>query len=240
MKHPKKFLSEGEEIIFDVHHHPVVLWRPFFLVLFYTTAWLVLLFSVDFFGSGWPLLVGAVLLGVLLAVLTWKTEVWLHVNLVLTNYRLIYRVGVLSRSAWEIPLSSITDISLSQTVVGRAIGLGDLVIKSYSQSGQTPYFGLRHPNQLKQKILEQIHKATGAAAGEGPRAIAEEVARTIERTQPTHEITAVPPERPPLYSEIVDQIERLEELRRRGVLSDEEFQKAKDGLLSRLGKEQEG
>ena len=240
MRYPEKFLSEGEEIIFDVHHHPVVLWRPFFLVLFYTTAWLALLFTVDFFGSGWPLLAGAVLLGLLLVVLSWKVEVWLRVNLVLTNYRLMYRVGVLSRSAWEIPLSSITDISLIQTIGGRVIGLGDLVIKSYSESGQTPYFGLRHPNQLKQKILEQIHRVTGAAAGEGPRAIAEEVARTIERTQPTHEIAAVPPERPPLYSEIVDQIERLEELRGRGVLSDEDFQKAKDDLLSRLGKEHEG
>jgi uncharacterized membrane protein YdbT with pleckstrin-like domain len=184
--------------------------------------------------------VGAVLLCVLLLVLAWRLEVWLHVSLVLTNHRLIYRVGVLSRRAWEIPISSIADISLVQTISGRAIGLGDLVIKSYSESGQTPYFRLRRPNQLKQKILEQIRKATGAAAVEVPRAIAEEVARTMERTQPTHEIAVVPPERPPLYSEIVDQIERLEELRGRGVLSDQEFLKAKDDLLSRLGREQEG
>lgn len=240
MRYPEKLLSKGEEIVFDVHHHPVVLWAPLLLVLVYTAAWLALLFMVDFLGRGWWLLGGAVLLLVLLAVLAWKIEVWLHANLVLTNQRLIYRVGVLSRRAWEIPLSSISDVSMIQTFLGRAIGAGDLVIKSSTQNGKTPYFMLRHPDRLKQKILEQVHRATGVAAGEVPRAIAEEVARTLERTQPTHEIAALPPERPPLYSEIVDQIERLEELRGRGVLSDEEFQKAKDGLLSKLGKEPEG
>lgn len=240
MRYPEKLLSEGEETVFDVHHHPVVLWRPLLLALCYLAAWLALLFTVDFFGRDWPLLGGSVLLLVLLAVLVWKAEVWLHVNLVLTNHRLVYRAGVFSRREWGIPLSRISDVTLIQTVVGRAIGLGDLVIKSSAENGQTPYFRLRHPEQLKQKILEQAGKATEVAAGEGPKAIADEVARTMERTQPTHEIAALPPERPPLYSEIVDQIERLEELRRRGVLSDEEFQKAKDGMLSRLGKEPEG
>jgi uncharacterized membrane protein YdbT with pleckstrin-like domain len=240
MKYPEKLLSKGEEIVFDVHHHPVVLWAPLLLVIVYTAVWLTLLFMADFLGSGWWLLGGAVLLLVLLAVLAWKIEVWLHVNLVLTNQRLIYRAGVLSRRAWEIPLSSISDVSLIQSAPGRVIGVGDLVIKSSTQSGKTPYFRLRRPDRLKQKILEQVHRATGVTVGGAPSVIAEEVARTIERTQPTHEIAAVPPERPPLYSEIVDQIERLEELRRRGVLSDEEFQKAKDDLLSRLGKEPGG
>ena len=240
MKYPKKSLSEGEEIIFDVHHHPVVLLRPIFLVLFYTAAWLALLFMVDFFGSGWALFAGAIVFLALLAVLIWKVEAWLHVNLVLTNYRLIYRAGVFSRRAWGIPISRISDVTFIQTVGGRAIGLGDLVIKSSAGNGQTPYFRLRHPDQLKQKILEQAWKAAEEAAGRGPKAFAEELARTIERAQPTHELAAVPPERPPFYSEIVDQIERLEELRRRGTLSDEEFQTAKDGLLSRLGKEQNG
>src|SRR5450830_583874 len=229
MRYPEKLLSEGEETVFDVHHHPVVLWRPLLLALCYLAAWLALLFTTLFRSRGWPLLGGSVLLLVLLAVLVWKAEVWLHVNLVLTNHRFIYRAGVFSRRSWGIPLSRISDVTLIQTVVGRAIGLGDLVIKSSAENGQTPYFRLRHPEQLKQKILEQARKAT-----------ADEVARTMERTQPTHEIAALPPERQPLYSEIVDQIERLEELRRHGVLSDEEFQKAKDGLLSKLGKEPEG
>jgi uncharacterized membrane protein YdbT with pleckstrin-like domain len=240
MKYPDRLLSKGEEIVFDVHHHPLVLWKQLALVLVYLAAWLALLFKFDFFGSGWSLLVGSVLLFVLLAALVWKIEIWLHVNLVLTNHRLIYRAGVLSRREWEIPLSRISDVALTQTIGGRAFGLGDLVIKSSAEKGQTPYFRLRHPERLKQKILEQVRLATGVAAGEGPKAIAEEVVRTMDSTQPTREIAAVPPERPPLYSEIVNQIERLEELRRRGVLSDEEFQKAKDDLLSRLGKEQEG
>jgi len=236
MRYPNKLLSEGEEVVFDVHHHPLVLWGPVALVVCYLAAWLALLFTVDFLGRGWLLLAGSVLLLLLLVVLLWKTEVWLHANLVLTNYQLIYRAGVFSRKSWGIPLSKIDDVSLSQTILGRAFGAGDLVIKSSTERGRTPYFRLPHPDRLKQKILEQVGLASGAAAGEVPKAIAEEVVRTMERTQPTQEITTVPPERPPLYTEIVDQIERLEELRRRGVLSEEEFQKAKDGLLSRLGR----
>jgi hypothetical protein len=77
------------------------------------------------------------------------------------------------------------------------------------------------------------------ASGERARELALEVARAVQREQPTGELPLIPPERPPLYSEIVDQIERLDSMRERGVISGAEFEEAKQAMMARLKKEPE-
>jgi hypothetical protein len=86
-------------------------------------------------------------------------------------------------------------------------------------------------------MLEGAHAAQNGPAGD--RELALEAARTVSREQPTLELPPLPPERPPLYSEIVDQIERLDAMRERGVISGGEFDEAKQGLLARLNREPE-
>lgn len=234
MKYPESLLSTDESVVFDVHHHLFVLWKPAMLVLAFVAVWLVVLFLAT--SSGWVVFAGLAILLVLSLYMAWRVQVWAHTNLVLTDQRLIYQTGVFTRQSREIPLAKINDVSFMQMVLARMLGMGDLVVESASESGPFAYFNVPDPERLKMQILEHIRHSH--VHGERA-AIEKEVAIAVEKHQPTGEITPLPPERPPLYSEIVDQIERLDSMRERGVLTDDEFEQAKAALLDRLSRGQE-
>jgi uncharacterized membrane protein YdbT with pleckstrin-like domain len=156
---------------------------------------------------------------------------------VLTDQRLVYQTGVITRHSREIPLAKINDVSFYQMVLGRLFGMGDLVVESASESGPFAYFNVPRPERLKMQLLESIKAAHGTPAGAAE--IQKHVAMAVEAHQPTSEMVHLPPERLPLYSEIVDQIERLDDMRERGVLSVEEFQEAKEALLKKLAREKD-
>jgi len=236
VKYPESLLSNDETVLFDVHHHPVVLWWPVLLVCLYLALWVALLVTVRFFREGPVLIACAAVLSVLAAFLVSRALLWSHTNLILTDHRLIYRTGVFTRNSREIPVPTITDVSSSQLILGRIFGYGDLLVESASEYRKLPYFDFPHPDKLKLSIVEQV-RAGDVAGGNDVSSVAEEVAMAVARAQPTQTLAAVPPERPPLYSEIVDQIERLDELREKGTLSDEEFRKAKESLLDRMSKD---
>jgi uncharacterized membrane protein YdbT with pleckstrin-like domain len=232
MRYPESMLSADESVVFDVHHHASVLMGPVLLFFGFLAAWLVVLFLAS--SSEAVIFGGLAVLLVLSLVLAWKVQVWTHANLVLTNLRLIYQNGVISRRSREVPLSKINDVSFVQLVLGRLLGMGDLIVETASESGPLEFYRMPAPDKLKMQILERIHTVHAAQASQGPADIQKEVAAAVERHQPTAEFVPLPAERPPLYSEIVDQIERLDAMRERGVLSPEEFQQAKDALLNRL------
>lgn len=240
MSFPGRLVSDDESIVFDVRHHFAVLWRPVLAELIYIVVWLLLVISFDFFGHGYVFLLGFLVWACLFLFCAWRILLWSRAHLVLTNFRLIYGSGVLARHTRETTLAQITDVSILQSVPGRVLGFGDLLVQSSTESGPVPYFGMPDPHGLKSKIQEQMRAGAGRAGAADPEALAHEVARAVSSAQPTREVVALPPERPPLYSEIVDQIERLDAMRVRGVLSDEEFERAKKGLIDRLSSEPEG
>ncbi len=241
MKYPKSALAADETVVFDVHHHISVLLKPMLLFDVCLIAWLILLTNVDYFRRGWVLAAGLALLIALFAFQAWRLLVWTHANFMLTDRRLVYRSGVFTRRSREIPLSKINDVTTIQMFLGRIFSSGDLVIKLDSSSGteKSAFFRLPQPEKLKLAILQQAHTLRAEIAGRRTSSLASEIAHAVKREQPTYELPPLPPERPPLYSEIVDQIERLDALRERGTLTDSEFEEAKQGLMARLKKETE-
>lgn len=238
MKYPESLLSEGENKIFDLHHHPLVAWKGALLLAIYLAAWITLLVTVEFFRYRWSVRVGLFILLILALVFACGVARWTHVLLVLTDRRLIYRTGVLSRRSREIALSKIIDVSSTQTVLGRLFGYGDLYVQSELDNRLDLYHMMPGPEDLKMQIIEQVRRQSGDTGDQ--RRLADEVARAMHRHQPTEQMAVVPPERLPYYSEIVEQIERLDRLRARGTLSEEEFQRAKENLLDRLERKEEG
>ncbi len=235
MKYPDSLLSPDESVIFDVHHHPYVLFGPAVLFVAALAGWLAVFFSWRG-RPGWFVYGGLALLLALAVHLAWKVQVWAHTGLVLTDQRLVYRSGVFARHSREVPLSRINDVSFHKMVRGRVLGMGDLVVETAGAAGPFAFYHVPAPERLKTQMLEQVRAAAEVPDGVS---IQKEVATAMERHQPTSEMPPLPPERPPLYAEIVDQIERLDAMRERGVLSVEEFQQAKDALLARLSKGRE-
>jgi uncharacterized membrane protein YdbT with pleckstrin-like domain len=235
MRYPDSALLTDEVVVFDVHHHAVVLLRPVLLAVAFFTVWIALLAVLEPFRKDWALLIVLIIFLFLIGYVAWRVVVWTRVNLVLTDRRLIYEYGVLTRHSQEIHLSKIIDVSSTQMVLGRLLNYGDLLIKTAPDSRESAFFDLPHPERLRLDITERTHTVTSSDESRGH--FVEEVARAVTRERPTAELPALPAERPPIYSEIVDQIERLDILRERGVLSEAEFSEAKEGLLSRLKKE---
>lgn len=127
---------------------------------------------------------------------------WLTTQYVITNERVVRRAGVFSRSGVEIPLESITNVAFNQSLVERIIRSGDLVIESAGESGQSRYSDIPDPEGLQSLIYQQREARTVALRrGEGSGA------------------------------SVGVELERLADLRDRGVLTSEEFEAQKRKLL---------
>jgi uncharacterized membrane protein YdbT with pleckstrin-like domain len=107
-------------------------------------------------------------------------------------------------------LERINDVTFSQSVFERLIGIGDLVIESAGEHGQSTFSDIRDPEAVQLQIYRQM-EANGRRRG--------------------GYLTAAAPERPP--GALTD-LERLADLRDRGAVTEEEFQAKKRELLDRL------
>ena len=133
---------------------------------------------------------------------------WVSTSLVVTTSRLIRRTGVLARSGREIPLAALTDISYHQRLLQRLIGAGDLLLESAGRQGQEVFPDLPRPGP--HPAGRSPLRSTGS--GGRPR-----------RSGAAAEPWSIPA-----------QIEQLDGLRRRGLITDAEFQAKKAQLLDRL------
>jgi len=211
---PERLLSEDEELIYDLRPHWWTLVVPVLITVLVTVA----------VGAAWAVTPGGSLqaparlvigmAGLLLLALLVVGRVlrWLTTHFVLTTERLIFRSGVVAKFGREIPLERINDVTFSQSVFERLIGIGDLVIESAGEHGQSTFSDIRDPEAVQLQISRQMEangrRRSGYAAAAAPA-----------------------PERPP---GVLSDLERLADLRDRGAVTEEEFQAKKRDLLDRL------
>ena len=207
MPFPSKYLNEGEEIVLDQRPHWFYLAGPT-LALAAALAVAVLVSSRIDGDLQKVALVPALLLVVL--ALVWvlvRYARWATTSFVITTDRLIHRHGVLSKSGREIPLERLNDVSFHQTLFQRLLGSGDLLIESAGERGQQMFSGFPHPEVTQNRIHHQIEEAQE---------------RDADRMAGRRELSPL------------EQLEKLEELRQRGVISQAEFDVKKAKLLDRL------
>jgi len=81
--------------------------------------------------------VSAVIAGVWLLVVGWLTVrpflAWLTTHFVITDRRVMYRHGVLTRAGIDIPLARINSVEFRHGLIDRMLRTGTLVIESASQ-----------------------------------------------------------------------------------------------------------
>jgi len=132
---------------------------------------------------------------------------WNTTNFVVTTERLIYRAGIVAKRGKEIPLERIADISFRQSIFERIIGAGNLSIESAGAQSRETFGDVPRPSLVQNEIYRQMDAAAGRAA---------------DRMAGRRELS------------IPEQIEKLDELRRRGVISQAEFDAKKTQLLDRM------
>jgi uncharacterized membrane protein YdbT with pleckstrin-like domain len=197
-------LNDGEDLVLDLHPHWWFFAGPVVAVVL-TIAAVGAVSVLDL--PDWLFLGLAGLLALNVLWLLARLAKWVTTNFVVTTDRLIYRSGVLAKQGKEIPLERLNDISFHQSIFERLLGAGDLLIESGGERGQQAFTDIKRPAFVQNEIYRQIELAQG---------------RDADRMAGRHELS------------IPEQIEKLDELRSRGVITQAEFDAKKSQLLDRM------
>ena len=139
MGYPNNVLADGEQVVLHRHPHFKRLIGPV-LVLLVTTA-LASFAAAVVSRTGWDprarQVVSAVIAVIWLILVSWLTLRpffdWLTTHFVITDRRVMYRHGVLTRAGIDIPLARINSVEFRHGLVDRMLRTGTLVIESASQ-----------------------------------------------------------------------------------------------------------
>ena len=204
MPFPRRLLNQGEEVVIDVRPHWVGMAGPS-LALAASIAGAIVVSA----ETGNDTVLVAVLVAVLV-VLVWflyRLARWATTNLVVTSDRLIVRSGIVAKRGREIPLERIDDVSVTQSIFNRMLASGDLVVESAGDRGQESFPECPRPRRVQSEIFVQIEAARD---------------RDLDRQATRRPLSPL------------EQLEKLDELRQRGVITQAEFDVKKAKLLDQL------
>jgi uncharacterized membrane protein YdbT with pleckstrin-like domain len=158
------------------------------------------------FSPPWTWL-GFLLLFIPLLHFLWRIWMWWSKQYAITNRRVIQISGMVNKRVSDTLLEKINDIVTEQSAMGRLLKFGDVEIIAGSDSGVDVFYRLADPIGFKKDLLDQK-----ASVGE-PEAAEE----------PEKHAQSVP-----------DLIAELDELRKKGLITDTEFKKKRRKLLDRI------
>jgi len=136
---PRRLLGEDEHVVMAMRPHWKELVGPALVLLVVSPAASFLAAVVpDGDAQPWLRVAVAVLAVLLLARFAlWPLVVWLTTSYVVTDRRLITRVGVIARRGRDMPLSRINDVTFEHSgLLERVLGCGTLVVESAGERGQ--------------------------------------------------------------------------------------------------------
>ncbi|MCS6804217.1 MAG: PH domain-containing protein [Acidobacteriota bacterium] len=76
----------------------------------------------------------------------------------LTNRKIELTYGLIAKLRRNIPLSKVQDVTVTQTVMERLLGIGDIVIDSAAQGGKIPLRNIPSPSRYADVILHQVQE----------------------------------------------------------------------------------
>jgi hypothetical protein len=129
---------------------------------------------------------------------------WTNREYIVTNRRVIQISGVLSKDVVDSSLEKVNDVKMSQSFFGRLFDYGDIEILTASELGVNLFKRIGDPVRFKTAMLNAKERLGFDEIG----------GRTEE--------------------DIPSLIARLDELRKRGIISEAEFQKKKAELLAKI------
>ena len=131
---------------------------------------------------------------------------------------MIYRVGVFAKKGTEIPLDKINAVHFDQRIFERLLGLGTIKIESAAESGSSTFEDLRKPSAVQNVIYQQADALGDRDAERMGQVAAQAVASSSGSGSPT----------------VPEQIRALDDLRKQGAITEEEYEAKKAELLGRM------
>ena len=214
MSYAEKNLAPGETIVHRARYH----W------IYYRTALAMLLVSVVF-GLWWWIAGQRLGSPGGSAVFGWIALLFLAAaamtfffrrirasadEFVVTNRRVMRKIGLFSREAEQAPIEKIQDITLDQGFVARLLGYGSVVLETASERGRIVFPDISRPEAFRNAIWGQASAPALATTTASSAASSPAPASTAER------------------------LKELEDLRLRGLLSTEEYARKREEILGSL------
>ena len=198
-------LGEAEDVSLETHQHWFVLFGKIFLELI-----LVALIVVGAFVAYpfYPVAIYGLLL-VLIPIIGILNDVlvWQNKAYIVTTHRVIQTSGVFSKDVVDSSLEKVNDVKLSQSFLGRLFGYGDIEILTASELGVNLFHEINDPVGFKTAMLNAK----------------ERLGFDNESGMEGHP-----------HIDIPSMIARLDDLRKRGIITELEFQQKKTELLAKM------
>lgn len=171
MAYKKRLLSPGEEVVKEFRPHWIMLVLPIALAVIVVAGMVVATLTLA--GNiTWWVIIGLVLVWLLLTIKRWLD--WLTTQYVVTNERVIFRVGILAKRGKEIPLEVINDVAFNQSVLERMVRSGDLMIESAGEFGQSRFTDIPDPEGL-QSLIYQLREVRAVSLENSNRSVGTEI-----------------------------------------------------------------
>lgn len=198
-------LGENEKILFETHQHWFVLFGKIFLELLLIALIVVGVFVAYPF---YPVAIYGLIL-VLIPVIGILNDVlvWQNKAYIVTTHRVIQTAGVFSKDVIDSSLEKVNDVKLSQSFLGRLFDFGDIEILTASELGVNLFHQIANPVGFKTAMLNAKERLgfDNEAGFEG------------------HATMDIP-----------SLIARLDDLRKKGLITEAEFQQKKTELLAKM------
>lgn len=216
MGYLESLMGRKEKIVLKERQHwlvivpRVVLWGVVSLLIFLATGAVAVATPVDGLALVLLLVIVYPFWRIIVDLLNWWNEQY-----VITNRRVVQLEGTINKHSIDSSLEKVNDVVLVQSAMGRMLNYGDVQILTASEMGANLFQRIAHPVRFKTEMLNQKEGLSQLDIFEGKagRVLSEEA---------------------PSKGDIPELIAELDELREKGIITDEEFQEKKKVLLERL------
>jgi uncharacterized membrane protein YdbT with pleckstrin-like domain len=200
-------LGENERILLVTRQHGFVILSNILLEILLIVLIIVGVAVAQMFFPLVPLVsFGYILVLVPIVGLVRDILVWSNRQYIVTNRRVIQVTGVLSKEVLDTSLEKVTDVKMTQSFLGRLFDYGDIEILTASELGVNLFQRIGNPVRFKTAMLNAKEDMGFDEMG--------------VHSQPAEDIPAM--------------IAKLDQLRRQGTISNEEFQRKKSELLAKM------
>jgi len=202
----ESLLGDNERIILISRQHWFILISSIFLELLIILA-IIIIFTLAliFLPAASPALAfGYLLLIIPLGFMIRDIMIWTNHQYIVTNRRVMQISGVLDKNVTDSSLEKVNDVKMEQSAFGRLFEYGDIEILTASELGVNLFKRIGEPVVFKTAMLN-----------------------AKERLEQGEEDGSQSTNIPVL-------IEKLDQLRKQGILTEEEFQDKKTALLAKI------
>lgn len=216
-RYVKNMLGDNEEVLLVTRQHGLVLLKNILaevvlILVFCAAIAAVMIFLIPTgFLAILVWIVGGVILLFPIIGMVHDILVWTNKQFIITSRRVIQVAGIINKNVTDSSLEKVNDVKMVQSFWGRLFNYGDIEILTASELGVNLFRKIGNPVKVKTTMLNAKNRLAND---------------DVQPGKP--EVKVIPAE-----VAIPDMLAELDELKKKGIITEEEFQEKKKELLAR-------